>query len=191
MRSTIHSHSKPGVDMMPTMSSLVVSETTIHIVVSSGIECCRHDSRPWQQSWLWNRELSWYSDDKVGIMTTLKSRLIEIPKVGQRGWRGLRQISRIAITVTSYWARWRLKSPASRLFAQLFIQAQIKENIEAPRHWPLCGNSPVTCEFPAQMTSNAENVSVWWRYHDRPLTAHSETLIAAQRTTLPLNAALP
>ena len=37
------------------------------------------------------------------------------------------------------WARWRLKSPASRLFTQLFIQAQIKENIKAPRHWPLWG----------------------------------------------------
>ena len=36
-------------------------------------------------------------------------------------------------------ARWRLKSPASRLFTQPFIKAQIKENIKAPRHWPLCG----------------------------------------------------
>ena len=43
------------------------------------------------------------------------------------------------ITVTSLWARWRLKSPASALFTQLFIQMQIKENIKAPRHWPLCG----------------------------------------------------
>ena len=43
------------------------------------------------------------------------------------------------ITVTSWWERWRLKSPTSRLFTQLFIQAQIKENIKAPRHWPLCG----------------------------------------------------
>ena len=32
-----------------------------------------------------------------------------------------------------------LKSPASRLFTQSFIQTQIKENIKAPRHWPLCG----------------------------------------------------
>ena len=32
-----------------------------------------------------------------------------------------------------------------------FIQTQIKENIKAPR------------TFPAQMTSNAENVSIWWR----------------------------
>ena len=30
----------------------------------------------------------------------------------------------------------------------------------------LCaGNSPVTGEFPAQMTSNAENVPIWWRHH--------------------------
>ena len=43
------------------------------------------------------------------------------------------------ITVTWQWTRWRLKSPASRLFTQSFIQAQIKENIKVPRHWPLCG----------------------------------------------------
>ena len=31
----------------------------------------------------------------------------------------------------------------------------------------LCaGNSPVTGEFPAQMASNAEKVSIWWRHHD-------------------------
>ena len=30
----------------------------------------------------------------------------------------------------------------------------------------LCeGNSPVTGEFPAQIASNAGNVSIWWRYH--------------------------
>ena len=31
----------------------------------------------------------------------------------------------------------------------------------------LCsGNSPGTGEFPAQMASYAENVSIWWRHHD-------------------------
>ena len=35
--------------------------------------------------------------------------------------------------------RCRLKSPASRLFTQPFIQAQTKENIKGPRHWPLWG----------------------------------------------------
>ena len=32
----------------------------------------------------------------------------------------------------------------------------------------LCAvNSPGTGEFSAQMASNAENVSIWWRHHDR------------------------
>ena len=31
----------------------------------------------------------------------------------------------------------------------------------------LCvGNSPWTGEFPAQMSSYVENVSIWWRHHD-------------------------
>ena len=64
------------------------------------------------------------------------------------------------ITMTSQWARWRLKSPASSLFSQPLIQAPIKEDIKAPRYWLLRGNSPVTSEFPAQMASNAENVSI-------------------------------
>ena len=40
-------------------------------------------------------------------------------------------------------ARWRLESPALRLVAQAFIQAQIKER-----------------------TSHAECASIWWRHHD-------------------------
>ena len=37
-----------------------------------------------------------------------------------------------------------------------------------PRVTGLCaGNSPVTGEFPAQRTSNAENVSICWRHHAR------------------------
>ena len=27
------------------------------------------------------------------------------------------------------------------------------------------GNAPVTGKFPAQMASNSENVSIWWRHH--------------------------
>ena len=37
----------------------------------------------------------------------------------------------IAITVTSQWVAWGLKSPASGLFAQWFVQAHIKVNIKA------------------------------------------------------------
>ena len=72
----------------------------------------------------------------------------------------------LSITVTSQWARWRLKSPASRLFTLPLIQAQIKKTSKL-RVIGLCaGNSPVTGEFPAQRASNAENVSIWWRHHE-------------------------
>ena len=54
-------------------------------------------------------------------------------------WRQLINENVSNIAMTSKWARWRLKSPASRLFTQPFIQAQIKENIKDPRHWPLWG----------------------------------------------------
>ena len=62
------------------------------------------------------------------------------------------------ITVTSYWAPRRLKSPASLLFTQI--------KIPKLRVTGLCmGNSPVTGEFPSHMASNAKNVSIWWRHH--------------------------
>ena len=30
-----------------------------------------------------------------------------------------------------------------------------------------CGNLPVTGRFPSQRASDAENVSIWWRHHER------------------------
>ena len=35
-------------------------------------------------------------------------------------------------------------------------------------------NSPVTGEFPTQMASNAENVSIWWRHHGDYRGSHHE-----------------
>ena len=67
------------------------------------------------------------------------------------------------ITMTSYWAWRRLKSRASRLFTKSFIQTQIKENIKAPRHWPLCGKFT---SHPHKRASYAENSFIWWRDHD-------------------------
>ena len=68
------------------------------------------------------------------------------------------------ITVTSWWARWRLRSPVSDcLFNRLFRCRSSK--ISKLRVTGLCaGNSPVTSEFPTQMASNTEYVSIWWRH---------------------------
>ena len=61
--------------------------------------------------------------------------------------------------------RWRLKSPASRLFTQPFIQAQIKENIKAQRHWPLWGEFTGDRWIPRTKRQWRGNVSIWWRHH--------------------------
>ena len=63
------------------------------------------------------------------------------------------------------------------VFYSIVYQAQIKENIKAPRHWPLSGEFTGTGEFPAQRASNAENVSIWWRHHvSRTLEATCYTI---------------
>ena len=51
------------------------------------------------------------------------------------------------------------------VYSTVFFQVQIKENIKAPRHWPLCGEFTGDRWIPAEKTSNAENVSIWWRHH--------------------------
>ena len=63
-------------------------------------------------------------------------------------WRGCDHTC-CHITVSSNRARWRPNSPASRVFARPFVQAQIKDNTKATRHWPLWGNLPVTGGFPS------------------------------------------
>ena len=66
------------------------------------------------------------------------------------------------IAVTSWWAQWYLKSPASRLFTQPFIfRCRSKLRVTG-----LCeGNSPVTGEFLSQRASNARSISIWLRHH--------------------------
>ena len=56
--------------------------------------------------------------------------------------------------------RWRLKSPASRLFAQPFVQAKIKENVKAPLHWRLWGKSTGDRWIHSQRASNTDKVSL-------------------------------
>ena len=66
-----------------------------------------------------------------------------LPLMEQLSWCTERLNLPVVITVTSWWARWRLKSPVSPLYTQPFIQTQMKENFKAPPHWPLWPvNSP-------------------------------------------------
>ena len=51
------------------------------------------------------------------------------------------------------------------IVSSIFFQAEIKENVNAPRHWPLWGDFTGDRWIPAQRASNAENISIWWRHH--------------------------
>ena len=52
------------------------------------------------------------------------------------------------------------------MFVESFVQAQIKENMKVPRHWPLWGESTGDRGFSLQQrASNTANVSIWWRHH--------------------------
>ena len=51
------------------------------------------------------------------------------------------------------------------MFTQPCIEAQIKENIKAPHHWPLWGEFTSDRWIPCTRASNVENVSIWWRHH--------------------------
>ena len=62
------------------------------------------------------------------------------------------------------------------MFAQPFVQAQIKENIKAPRHWPLWGESICDRWIPIAKASNTENIPIWWRH-----------LVKTRRTYVPAN----
>ena len=83
--------------------------------------------------------------------------------------------------VNSWWAQWRLKSPVFQLFDQLFVQAQIKGSIKAPRHWPLWREStggrwfPLTkgqwrgqC-FHLMMSSCPRHCPLWGQIHRCPV----------------------
>ena len=60
--------------------------------------------------------------------------------------------------------------PCDCLLNRLFRHRSKKTS--RPRVTGLCAeNSPVTGEFPAQMVSNAENVSIWWRHHVKIVNA--------------------
>ena len=71
------------------------------------------------------------------------------------------------ITMTSYWAWWRLKSPASLCSLKCLCRRRSKKTSKLYVTGLCEGNSPVTGEFPARRGSEPKNVSIWWRHHGK------------------------
>ena len=104
------------------------------------------------------------SNIQIMIMYGLKSQICEA------------KIS-LYITMTSKWVRWRLKSPASRLFTPPFIRVQIKVNIKAPRHWTLLGiyRGPVNSPHKWPVSRKCFHLMTlsWWAHKPIVMTAHT------------------
>ena len=84
----------------------------------------------WSPYW-WQHSILWF----ISNITHWHSVFIVVPVIMSTFVLGLLHFA--SSFVTSIWARWRVISPASRFFAQPFVQVQIKENIKVPRYWPL------------------------------------------------------
>ena len=74
--------------------------------------------------------------------------------------------------------------PHDCLLNRLFIRRSKKTS--KLRVTGLCaGNSPGTGEFPAQMASYAENVSIWWRHHGLGRSLLMRTLCGVATSSRP------
>ena len=52
------------------------------------------------------------------------------------------------------------------VYSTVYSGGDQRKNSKLPVTGLCAGNSPVTDEFPAQMASNTENISIWWRHHE-------------------------
>ena len=63
-------------------------------------------------------------------------------------------------------------SMAPQITSLTIVYSAVYSGADQRKHWISAllafarGIHPGTGEFPAQMASNAENVSIWWRHHD-------------------------
>ena len=62
---------------------------------------------------------------------------------------------------------WHGALSAVRTRARHSIPSQTKENIKAPRHWPLWGEFAGDRWIPRTKGSNAEDVYIWLRHNER------------------------
>ena len=56
---------------------------------------------------------------------------------------------------------------ASQIISLTIVYSTVYSDSEQRKHQSSASLAFVRGEFPAQMASNAENVSIWWRHHDR------------------------
>ena len=105
-----------------------------------------------------NKMLNWivYGSTNNVFQTLLKSYVTSLPSSNYQGH-----------SMTLHWRHDERDAVSNHqphdCLPNVYSGPDEKENIKAPRHWPLCGDRWI----PRTMASNAENVSIWWRHHEK------------------------
>ena len=125
--------------------------------------------------------LSWYIANNWGFCREIGAWVIVSPPYGTFiWWCNSPKISSsraddtcpLAADIASHYDDVTMRLMASQSTSLTIVYSTVysgadKKKTSKLRVTGLCaGNSPGTGEFPAQMASNAENVSIWWRHHD-------------------------
>ena len=79
---------------------------------------------------------------------------------------GLYNVMQVAIRISQGSSlEWRQISSLAIVYSTFLFRRRSKKTSKLCATSLCVGNSPVTGEFPAQMASNAENISIWSRHH--------------------------
>ena len=60
---------------------------------------------------------------------------------------------------------------ASQITSLTIVYSTVYSDADQRKHQ---SSASLTGEFPAQMASNAENVSIWWRHHNFLIYCHAD-----------------
>ena len=123
--------------------------------------------------------LAWRNKRQVNIWTN----------VGLVYWRTKPQQVIFQITCTLQWRHNWLNNVSDDQHHDCLLKRLFRHRTKKTsklRVTGLCtGNSPQTGEFPEQRTSNAENVSIWWRHHDNTLSICWKAIGYVENATTP------
>ena len=67
---------------------------------------------------------------------------------------------------------------ASQIAGVVIVYQTVCSGADQRKHQSSASLNFVTGEFPAQRTSNAENVSIWWRHHDTSCHCNQNIIVA-------------
>ena len=109
--------------------------------------------------------MSLYHDFKNNQLNFMWLLIVRWRLIALEGSRGIN-------TVSTHYNDVIMGTMASQITSLTIVYSTVYSDTDQRKHQSsaslaICaGNSPVTGEFPAQMASNAENVSIWWCHHE-------------------------